>query len=208
MNRKIPWEYQKGRGLLYTVPAGIKLIIFPCFSAGVFFAGFFFIAASFPVIFLLALISGIKPWELLRGSRALLLLCFGILILKTFSLFPPGLNYEGAGEAVIISLRMIISFAAGALLFMTTTGSEIRKSLSAAESFLHLQKFKISLGITLMLGFLPGFFEIWEDIESAWKNRGGKKGPAAFIVMIPLVLNRMMEKAARTAEALEARGFR
>ena len=58
-----------------------------------------------------------------------------------------------------------------------------------------------------MMGFLKRFFEIWEDTELAWKNRGGKNSLSKIIFLVPLVIDRMMEKAAETAEALESRGF-
>ena len=58
-----------------------------------------------------------------------------------------------------------------------------------------------------MLGFLPRFFEIWEDTDLAYKSRGGKQGLPKLVALIPLVIDRMMEKAAETAEALESKGF-
>jgi biotin transport system permease protein len=101
---------------------------------------------------------------------------------------------------------MILSFSAGALLFSVTTMCEIRRSLSVAEKFLRLEKLRISLAISLMLGFIPRFFVIWEDTELAWKSRCGKKGIKKIIALIPIIMDRLMGKAAETAEALESRG--
>jgi biotin transport system permease protein len=58
-----------------------------------------------------------------------------------------------------------------------------------------------------MLGFIPRFFAVWEEAGCAWKARGGKNGPARILFLVPLAVEKMMEKASETAEALEARGF-
>jgi energy-coupling factor transporter transmembrane protein EcfT len=83
---------------------------------------------------------------------------------------------------------------------------EIKKSLAKLEAILHLKRLRLSLGLSLMLGFLPRFFEVWEDAELAWESRAGKKGLRFFIVIIPLVIEGLMNTAAETAAALESRG--
>jgi biotin transport system permease protein len=66
---------------------------------------------------------------------------------------------------------------------------------------------RFSLGLSLMLGFLPRFFEIWEDSDVAYRARAGKKGITSLVLLIPLVTERMIEMAAETAAALESRGL-
>jgi phospholipase A1 len=58
-----------------------------------------------------------------------------------------------------------------------------------------------------MLGFLPQFFEVWEDLCLAWKGRAGKKNLSLIVTLVPLAVEKMMRKAAETAAALEARGL-
>jgi biotin transport system permease protein len=57
-----------------------------------------------------------------------------------------------------------------------------------------------------MLGFLPRFFEIWEDATLAWRARGGSPGRIGTLILP--VTERMLESAFNTAEALEARGLK
>ena len=64
-----------------------------------------------------------------------------------------------------------------------------------------------SLGISLMLGFIPRFFELWETTNLACDARVCKRGPRRLLILVPLVTERMMEAAADTALALEARGL-
>ena len=192
---------------MYKIPAGIKLICLLGLSAGIFFMNVLFLPAAALVIIFFSLNANIKPWELLAGSKVLLLLCAGIIILKTFDFSSLLIIQTGLKEGLLLSVKMLLSFSCGALLFSTTTMGQIHKSISKTESFFHLEKIKISLQISLMLCFIPVFFEIWETAQTAWLNRAGKNRFKKFIVLIPLVTDRLLEKAACTAQALENRGF-
>jgi energy-coupling factor transporter transmembrane protein EcfT len=202
---KTPWAYRKGKGLLYTIPAGIKLIFFLGLSLAIFIFDHKFLPIGISIIILLSISAKIRPWELLRGSFPIVILVTGITIFQALEINPFILKQDSLFDGLVLGLRMILSFSAGALLFSVTTMCEIRRSLSVAEKFLHLEKLRISLAISLMLMFIPRFFVIWEDTELAWKARGGKNGIRKITVLI-LILDRLMEKAAETAEALESRG--
>jgi biotin transport system permease protein len=125
----------------------------------------------------------------------------------------------------------MVSFSAGSLLFSVTTMAELRDSIGKAEiairsvplavfrkskkkwaiALVHRMELdklsRFSLGLSLMLGFLPRFFEIWEDSDVAYRARAGKKGITSLVLLIPLVTERMIEMAAETAAALESRGL-
>ena len=202
-----PWAYRQGKGFLYNVPAGLKLILLLGLSIAVFFFGVYTLPLTALIIILFSLTAGILPWELLNGSRSILVLCLLIILFLSLEFPPLHLNSKGLIEGVMLSLRMLLSFSIGALLFSTTTMGEIRASLSRLETFLHLEKWRPSLGIALMLNFLLRFFEIWEQMDLAWKCRGGRNGISKISALFPLIIDRMMEKAGETAEALESRGF-
>jgi energy-coupling factor transporter transmembrane protein EcfT len=70
----------------------------------------------------------------------------------------------------------------------------------------NLERPKLGFTVSLMLGFLPRFFEIWETARTAYAARCGKKGIRAALVLAPLVTGRMIETAAETAQAMESRG--
>jgi biotin transport system permease protein len=137
------------------------------------------------------------------------------------------LDPQGFWAGLHQGLCFVVSFAAGALLFGVTTMQELRDSLGRAEAAavnlaLPLRRFfrpgkplpqkrraysGFSLGLSLMLGFLPRFFEIWENANLAFDARAGKKGLRRLVILIPLVIERMMESAGETAEALDSRGL-
>jgi energy-coupling factor transporter transmembrane protein EcfT len=205
---KTPWAYRKGKGFLYTIPAGIKLIFFLGLSLAIFIFDYMFLPIGISIIILLSISVKIRPWELLRGSSSIILLITGITIFQSLEVNPFILKQDALFGSLVLGLRMILSFSAGALLFSVTTMCEIRRSLSVAEGFLRLEKLRISLAISLMLGFIPRFFVIWEVTELAWKARGGKNSIKKIVIIIPIIMDRLMEKAAETAEALESRGVR
>jgi biotin transport system permease protein len=64
-----------------------------------------------------------------------------------------------------------------------------------------------SLGISLMLGFIPRFFDLWEASSLACDARSCRRGVRRLFVLVPLVTERMMEAAADTALALQARAL-
>jgi biotin transport system permease protein len=110
------------------------MVLVPAFSGAPFLFG---LPALVPLGLLLAagaMSAGIRPGELLRGSRPL-----GVMILLTGlcrSLdFSPRefpylvFNREGFAGALLFAGTVLISFGAGALLFSVTTMTELRDSL-------------------------------------------------------------------------------
>jgi biotin transport system permease protein len=120
-----------------------------------------------------------------------------VVLSRSVDTTAPEFRTGGLREALIFGWALILSFSAASLLFSVTTMTEIKDSLPPGW---------FTLGISLMLGFIPRFFEIWENTELAYLARAGKKGPAQIITLIPLTIERMIECAAETAAALEARG--
>lgn len=133
----------------------------------------------------------------------------------------PFVSAQGFFDGILSGLRMAVSFAAGSLLFAVTTMRELRLSLSKAERAAAglLRRLRnraprgkagtdrVSLAISVMLGFIPRFFELWETMNMACEARSCKRGLRRFMLIIPLIIERMLEMAAETADALEAKGI-
>jgi len=207
----IPWSYKKGSSPLHKFPAGAKLIFLLLLSLAAFFPGtealnLVILGAIALIIFSLSLIAGIAPHLLLKGSAPLLFVIMAVFLFQAIQFSPFGLNFDGLFRSVIFCVRIGTAFAAGALLFSVTTSGEIRKSLSGMEALFRLQNLKLSLSISLMLCFIPMIFQIWADLNLTWKSRGGKKNLSCMVTLIPLLVERMMIKAAENATAMESRG--
>jgi biotin transport system permease protein len=220
-----PYAYRPGRGLLYRLPAASKLLLLLALSCSAFFFGLPALLVIAPVISAAALSAGLRPWGLLRGSGPLLITVLMVLAFRSLNfvsggLFPRGFSPEGCFAGLSFALTVIESFAAGALLFRVTTMTELRESLGRLETLLllplirlvgirarRLEQPRLSLGIALMLGFLPRFFELWETLTTAYDARSGKGGLPRILALLPLAVERMIESAAETAGALESRGI-
>jgi biotin transport system permease protein len=203
--RQIPFRYRAGKTVLHRVPAGLKLLAVMVLSI-VAYVSLYGLAAAIALILAASIAARIPPWELLKGSWMLALMSLCVILL----------NARTPLIGLIITLRIFIPVAAAALLFAVTTMRELRLSLGALEIRLknlfagRAQPRNVaffSLGISLMLGFIPRFFELWEAANLACDARVCKRGPRRLLLLVPLVTERMMEAAADTALALEARGL-
>ncbi|MDR3343262.1 MAG: energy-coupling factor transporter transmembrane protein EcfT [Treponema sp.] len=201
-----PYTYRPGNTILHRLPGSIKLLGLLLISVAAFFSlpG---ILVSAIIVLVGAYSAGIRPWELLRGCRSLLLMAIFVILFRSIRFTPLALNLPGFGEGLLFGLGILLAFSAGALLFSVTTMTELKDSLDVIERKVkRTGPCRLSLGISLMLGFLPRFFEVWEAANLACQARAGKNGIPRIILLIPLVTERMIEMAAETADALESRG--
>ena len=207
----LPWSYRRGASPLHRLPAGFKL----AFLLGLSLAAFFPASPAHSLVILcgialllvaLSFAAGSGPRLLLRGSGPLFVVVLAVFVVQGIQTSPLGFSFNRLGESLLFCGRLGAAFASGSLLFAVTTPGQLRTSLCRLEKRLHMERLKPGAAIALMLRFLPRFFEVWEALNLAWKSRGGGNGFARFAVLVPLAVEKMMLKAAETAEALEARG--
>jgi biotin transport system permease protein len=197
-NRPTPYSYRPGKSPLHKCPGAVKLLGLLCISAGSFVFGLPALSASTVLVIAASLTAGIRPWELFRGIRPIIIMIILILLTRSVDITVPAFTMSGFRAGILFGWAMILSFTAASLLFSVTTMTEIKDSLPRG---------RLSLGLSLMLGFMPRFFEIWENTELAYQARAGKPGPVQLITLIPLTIERMIECAVETASALEGRGL-
>ncbi|MDR3144881.1 MAG: energy-coupling factor transporter transmembrane protein EcfT [Treponema sp.] len=223
-----PYAYRPGHTVLHRLPGTVKLLGVLGLSGGAFLFGSAALGPATLIVIAGAFLARMKPWELMGGSKPLAVMLLLVLIFRSLSLDPPGFDREGCIEALLFAWKILLSFSAGALLFASTTMKELLDSLGALEGALlrplvlllgrgrsagmrrlrrRLMRPRLSLGISLMLGFMPRFFEVWESANLACRARGGRGGIRQFQALILLTTERMIETAAETARALEARGL-
>jgi biotin transport system permease protein len=210
---RTPFSYRAGKTFLHRAPAAFKLLGVLALSTAAF-ASVHGLALAILLILAVSAAARIPFWQLLKGARPLAALSLCIMLLN---LQLPNISVDGLCAGIISVLRIFVPFAAAALLFAVTTMRELRLSLAALEIRLKNlcaagrppQKTVafFSLGISLMLGFIPRFFDLWETANLACEARSCKRGLRRLFILIPLVTERMMESAADTALALQARGL-
>jgi biotin transport system permease protein len=193
LKRDAPFAYRAGKTALHRMPAGLKMI-FVIIISTIAYGSLYGLAVSVMLILAASAIARIPPPVLLKGSKPLFILSLCVILLKT-------INGEGYIEGLLTASRLFVPFASACLLFSVTTMRELRLSLA----FIHAPFF--SLAISLMLGFIPRFFVLWDDANLACDSRSCKRGLRRLFMLVPLVTERMMEASANTALALEARGW-
>ena len=226
-SHRTPWSYRAGTTPLYRCPAGLKLLLLLLLSAapvlGLPFAG-----GAALLILIGAISARLKITELFTGSKALVLILLVFSVLRAIhidtgqsqSILNPVqfrlnlgflhciLDLPTLLNGLYLGTGILICFSVASLFFAVTTTTEIRKTLAGMEFFLFRRQSRLSLALALMLGFLPRFFECWENANLAAKARCCKGGLKRVMVILPLVTERMIHTAAETAEALEARGLK
>jgi energy-coupling factor transporter transmembrane protein EcfT len=202
--RPVPYAYRPGSSFLHRLDGGWKLLALLLISTLSFALGLPFLAAGTVLVIAGSLAAGMPPRELLRGVKPLLAMALLVTFSRSLGVEPGSetpvfLNRRGLAEGLVFGWSILLAFCAASLFFSVTTMTEIRDSL---DKF-HLKR--LSLGLSLMLGFLPRFFALWEGAELAYRARRGRKGLPQLLALVPLVMERMLLAAGETAAALEAR---
>jgi len=227
MARMIPYSYQAGTSPLHTLPASLKLGFYLVLSTASFISGTVALAAGGTVVLAGALVARISPSRLLAGSGPLFLTVSLVVLLRTLRFTPFSADLAGFRASLRFAAAVAVAYSGGAVLFAVTTTGQLRDSLARLEVLAlkpvtlllgripgprahrlldRLDRQRVSLGVALMLSFLPRIFEIWDGAEDAYRARLGKPGLRHLMLLLPLVTERLMESAVETAYALEARG--
>ena len=199
----ILFSYQSGDSPLHRLSPLVKflgLIGVTAVSFIVFPWGFVLSAA---LVFGAAFFAHIHIAELFRGCLGVLFLSALAVFSRSFTRSPLEWNTNGFLNGLALGTGLIASFIGAKLFFFITTMSQLKDELDRVP-FPLFRRF--SLCLTLMLGFLPRFFEKWEAAELAYKARAGRNGFHKLFVVTPLVVELMIEAAVETAVALETRG--
>lgn len=222
------YAYRPGNSALHRMNALVKFFSLLAITFGSFFLGPLGLGLGALIVLMGALGARLTPVCLFSGSGPLLVTSFFIFLLKAFRLTQPYFDGGGAKQGFLFIAGIGVSFAGGALLFATTTSSDLRKTLMNLEKNLLrpliwglsknsapwakrwlrvLNRPRLALSISLMLSFIPRIFEVWENTSLAYRARLGKRGIHGYAALILLVTERLMEAAGETALALESRGF-
>ncbi|MDR2796553.1 MAG: energy-coupling factor transporter transmembrane protein EcfT [Spirochaetaceae bacterium] len=221
-----PFSYKAAGTPLHHMNAGLKLLCLFVFSATAFYSNPACSVVLSAALAAAAFTARLNPASLLRGSRPIVILGVFVVLGRTFDFSPPFFSWDGFLSGLLFVWSMLLSFCGGALLFAVTTVTELREAVCAAERVLlkpaaallknakspRLRNLRAAalyprtaLALSLMMGFIPRFFAEWEALQSAYRARAGNRGIIEIKSLVPLAVNRMIDRAAETAAALEAR---
>ncbi|MDR1868080.1 MAG: energy-coupling factor transporter transmembrane protein EcfT [Treponema sp.] len=192
-----PYCYQHGTTVIHKLNVKIKLVAFGILSFASLWS-WYSLAVTVLILSGVSLAARLKIRNVVRGAKPLLLLMLCVTVYRSFHIQPLYCDLEALGDSIFSLLSLMTSFCAGSLLFSTTTAGALRDCFGSST---------VSLSIALMLNVIPRFFEMWENSTRAYQARGGKIGVLMLIPLLPLVLERLINGAVKTALALETRCY-
>lgn len=226
--RTIVFRYRKGNGILYRVPASVKLLLLMVLAGTVMFLPLYAACTGIILLVIVAFLCGLTPGEQLADIKPVLFYAFFLYMIGIFanmSSFSPGLLkpedfagifYPGHKYALYI-VRLFLVMQLSALFFRTTTSIEIKETLCTWELYIRswIQKLpfaknislktELGTGAALMMSFIPALFELWNDLNRSYRARGGKKGFKKSRVLLIALVTLSFHYAHEKAKALAAR---
>lgn len=220
------FSYKAGNSFLHRMPAWLKILFVPAFSAAVFSQPAGFSAALAVLQFILASLLRFSFREQLRDLKLALYLAAFLYLSGFAGFFCAGFigggdgvipALEGAAEksfrnsaTALMLLKLLCVMQVSSLVFKTTTSLEMRGGAGAIE---HAVRRLLRLGdggpltdlVSFTLCFIPLVFRIWGQLETAWKARQGKATPRMFMALLPALFSVGMKSAYNAARAVMAR---
>jgi energy-coupling factor transporter transmembrane protein EcfT len=228
--RHAVFAYNATKSALHRLPAIVKLLALIPLSLLCMSLSSQALAIGIAVMAVAGLACKFSLYEQLTDLRPVLFYSLIMYVLSVFSQIA-GIHYPVPIRELLITiftpqykmvhmcLRLGIIVQLSALLFRTTTPLEIRDDLNAIESGIRHMLSRIPLmgkhisvrprlsgRLALFAGFIPEIFQIWTQIDRAWRARGGKPGLAKVKTLVFALITVSFEKTAAKAAAMSARG--
>lgn len=191
------FHYKTGNSFLHKIPAWIKIILILVLAICSFYAPVKICIILFPIFLLFSffllnftlseIYSDLKP-----TIAYTILLYFATLILNltTFlnteekenilKIFVPNTTY------IPLLVHLALSMQITSIFYRTTSIGQFKEGFSTIEKFFTKKDSSpISDTLSLTISFIPRIATFWNQIEKAWKARGGKENPQKILALIP-----------------------
>ena len=195
------FAYTKKDSMVHRTPCWLKLIILFAVPVTLHFTPIWVCIALIPTFLLLALIAGIGAGRFFRDLRSIVIYSMMIISIDVLS----WLVFRRKDEIITktslyLILRLLCAVEATSVFFRTTSIYEI------TDMLIRIPFGKAGLAVSgvfsLFLTFLPQIFATWSELETAYRARGGRKGIAKAVVLLPLLISLSINKARTTYLAL------
>ena len=199
------FSYTKGNSIIHRAPAGLKLLLLLVIPITLYLTPIQVCLAFIPVLFAVALVARIEFGLFLKDLRPIVIYSVMILTIDVLSYLISSKNGNIITQtSLFMILRLLCAIEAVSIFFRTTSIYETTDCLQRIEGFLTFGKSKlvVSSMLSLFLSFLPQIFATWKDLELAYKARGGRRGPAKIITLMPRLISASIKKADTTFLAL------
>ena len=195
------FAYTKKDSVIHRAPCWLKLIILFAVPVTLHFTPIWVCAALIPTFLLIALIAGIGAGRFFRDLRPIVIYSLMIISIDVLSWLIFHRNDEIITKtSLYLILRLLCAVEATSVFFRTTSIYEITDMLSRIP--FGKAGLAVSGVLSLFLTFLPQIFATWSGLEEAYRARGGRKGIAKAVVLLPLLISLSINKARTTYLAL------
>ena len=195
------FAYTKKESVIHRVPAALKLLTLFAVPLVLYLSPIWVCLALLPTFLLLALIAGIGAGRFFRDLRPIVIYSLMIISIDVLSWLIFHRNDEIITKtSLYLILRLLCAVEATSVFFRTTSIYEI------TDMLIRIPFGKAGLAVSgvfsLFLTFLPQIFATWSELELSYRARGGRKGIAKAVVLLPLLISLSINKARTTYLAL------
>ena len=195
------FAYTKKDSAVHRTPAALKLLLLFAVPVVLYLTSIWVCLALIPTFLLLALIAGIGVGRFFRDLRPIVIYSLMIILIDVLSWLIFRKNDDVITKtSLYLILRLLCAVEATSVFFRTTSIYEI------TDMLIRIPFGKAGLAVSgvlsLFLTFLPQIFATWSELETAYRARGGRKGIAKAVVLLPLLISLSINKARTTYLAL------
>lgn len=195
------FAYTKKDSVVHRTPAALKLLLLFAVPVVLYLSPIWVCIALIPTFLLITLISGIGVGRFFRDLRPIVIYSLMIISIDVLSWLIFRRNDDVITKtSLYLILRLLCAVEATSVFFRTTSIYKITEMLRRITS--GKAGLVISSMLSLFLTFLPQIFATWSELEVAYRARGGRKGIAKAVVLLPLLISLSINKAQTTYLAL------
>ena len=192
------FAYSKTDSIIHRLPAWLKLLFLIAVTITLYLTPIIVCIILIPAFLILALISKIRLGQFLRDLRPIVIYASMILLIDVLSWLIFSENDDIITKtSLYLILRLFCAVEAASIFFRTTSIYEMMESFTFGKAGL-----TVSAILSLFLSFLPQIFATWTQLDAAYRARGGRKGPAKAVRILPQLISLSLSKARTTYLAL------
>lgn len=222
------FSYKSGNTVFHRMPSWIKILFIPAFNIALFYFDWKIAAVCVVLQVILFFILKFTVKEQIKDLKPVIYYAVFLYLMNFFmQLYNLCTNTDLEAVKVVknsfvntfcdlntayFCVKFTACVQSCSLMFKTSTSLEIRTGIENIEIVIRKcipfvkKESSFALAVSMLINFIPTIFKLWSQLERAWIARGGKKGPAMTLVLIPKLFSLGLNFAWNTSKALINRG--